>query len=309
MNILLPYARGLDYHIQRLQTRLYEWQLQLSGLATTPDLYRSYGRVYRNNDGNGFIPEYFGSDKYTDGSGSSVRGGMFFDDRIAMLSYFGSIDPIKKENNGDYTAKVELMFFVDLSKITPDGISDAQGQRLDEVFVDSVINFIQFNGCGWTIKDVVKDVDKVLEKYSGKQKNDTLNKDMQPRLCFKVVLETHYNPQLNQSCSGSQRQLQLMQRSIVLYIKTTPNPALLIAVGNGQFIQQEYAPTDVLIPKLASATSGYLAYKTVELPFVYNEQNVSVPDYDNLTGAWTKTGDPTGFQDGDYVTITFTDLS
>lgn len=308
MNITLPRPYGLDFHIQRLQTRLYEWQLVLSGLSTTPDLYRSYGRVYRNNERSGYIPEYFGSDQYTDGKGASVRGGMFFEDTLAMLSYFGSVDPIKKEKNGDYTANCELMFFVDLSKITPAGISDADGQRLDDVFVNSVINFIQFNGCTWTVKDVIKDVDKVLDKYSGEQKKDTLNKDMHPKFCFKILLEIHYNPNENAS-PAAQRQPVPMQRSIVLYIKTTPDPSLLIAVGNGQFIQQEYAPTNVLTPKRDGDTNGYLAYKNMEYPFVYNEQNVSVPDFDRATGGWTKTGDPTGFQDGDFVTITFTDLT
>lgn len=307
MLITVPYAYGLDYHVKFLATRLYQWLIPLSGLTGTPDLYRAYDRVYRNNDRDGYIPEYFGNDKYTDGTGSTAKGGMFFESSLAMLSYFGSVDPIKKETNGDYTAKCELMFFVDLSKITPAGITDAQGQRLDDVFVNSVINFIQFNGCTWTIKDVIKDVDKVLDKYSGEQKRNTLSRDMQPKFCFKVVLEIHYNPNLHVS-PATQRQPLPMQRSIVLYIKTNPDLSKLIAVGNGQYIQEEYAPTNVLIPKLDTASSGYLAGLNTQL-FFYNDQSVSVPDYNQQTGAWTRTGDPYGFNDGDYVKIEFTDLT
>lgn len=305
-NYTLTYAYGQDQYIQGVQTRLYNYLLNRWGLSLTPSLYKSYGRVYRVPTVDGFVPMAY-NDTSTDyiSSGGAGNGGLFFEDTLAALSYFYPVDPIRKNEIRDDVVKMELMFFVDLSKITPGGISDAEGQRLDEIAINDVKNFVQNNGCACTVHETVREVDKVLDKFSGAMKKLQINKNMQPFLCFKLLLELRYETTLYNT--QQQPQLQPMQKSVVLYIKASPNPANLISVGNGLFMYAEYAEGNTLTPLITTSATGYLAGKNMELPFGYNDTNDSLPNYNLSTGTWTKTGIPYGFNDGDYVTLTFTD--
>ena len=99
-----------------------------------------------------------------------------------------------------------------------------------------------------------------------------------------------------------------MQKSVVLYIKASPDTSVLIPVGNGLYMYQEYAEGNTLTPLVTTSATGYLAGKNMELPFGYNDTNDSLPNFNLSTGVWTKTGTPYGFNDGDYVTLTFTDM-
>lgn len=89
------------------------------------------------------------------------------------------------------------MFFVNLNSITPGGITNTQGQRLDDVCIADVQNYIQSNGSNFEVKAVYKDIDKVLERYSGTLKRRALKDDMHPKFCFRIDLELRYNPLLN----------------------------------------------------------------------------------------------------------------
>ena len=97
-----------------------------------------------------------------------------------------------------------------------------------------------------------------------------------------------------------------MDRSIVLYIKTTPDPGNLIPVANGAFIQAEYAPGDTLTPMLIGAGIGYLAGKQLYRPIFLNETPLSLFNFDIPTGVFDRT-DFGGFNDGDILTLTFSD--
>ena len=203
----LPQPTGLDFYIEALNKYWFNARAQrLWGV--NGGTYNAFGRAYRNKAADGYIPEYYyyGDPTanpvippgYVGSSGNSNSGGLFFQDGLAAMSFFGVVDPMKKADNRDDVSKVDWIFFVDLSKITPAGITNANGQRLDEVAMNDVRNFLQSNGCGFTITNTTKDVDKVLENYSGMKKKDSLNRDMQPRFCFKITLELRFNEQLNQ---------------------------------------------------------------------------------------------------------------
>ncbi len=309
MNYTIPNPNGLDYYVQRLQTRLYEYLLNRWGLSGTPNLYKQFGRVYRINSETGYVPMAKLPDvkDYVSSNGRGSNGALFFEDSLAAMSYFYVLDPIKKTNLRDDMAMVELYFFIDLSKITAGGISqtDAAGQRLDEIAIDDVENFVNNNGCGFSPMDKTRDVDKVLEKFSGSLKKDALNDDMNPRLCFKLTLQAPYNPVLFQTTQ--QKQLQPMDKLIVLYTKASPDLTKKIAVGNGQYIYQEYAEGNTLTPVLFGTSTPYLAGKNMLL-FTYNNSVDLVASWDTTTGAWTRTGLPYGFNDGDFSGILFTDL-
>ncbi len=100
-------------------------------------------------------------------------------------------------------------------------------------------------------------------------------------------------------------------RSILLRIVTSPDLSLQIPVGNGHFIQAEYAPCDILIPKLSTDAGGYLANRPYTLPFYYNSGVVTKPLYTFETGEWDRTGfgeGLTGFVNNDEILITFEDF-
>lgn len=194
--IILPNAKGLDYHIQALQVRMYNKLLEIWGI--TEQQYNCFGRAYRNNYGEGYLPEFYDPTlgKYVDSSKRNNKGGLFFNDQLAAMSFFGLVDPIKVDN-GESTAKLQLLFFVNLDKINPGGITDAQGQRLDDVAVQDVQNYIQSNGNNFTVHAIYKDMDKVLERYSGTLKNRAIVDDMHPKFCFRIDLELRYISLLN----------------------------------------------------------------------------------------------------------------
>lgn len=308
MNHVIDYPYGADYYVQQAQTRLYDYLLNRWGLSLTPALYQSFGRVYRVHTEDGYVPMAFNDSSRDYIASTSTRGGnggLFFEDKLAVLSYWYQVDPIRKNDIRDDVLKVELMFFIDLSKITPAGISDQAGFRLDEIVINDVKNFVQNNGCGFTVHETIREVDKVLDKFSGAAKRNSLHENMQPKMCFKLGLECRYNPQI--FTTAQQKQLQPMQKSIVLYIKTSPDTSVIIDVGNGLELYAEYAVGNTLKPLLNNGVlTGYLAGKNIQMPFVYNEQNISLPDFNTGTGVWDRTTDG-GFFDGDIITINFTD--
>ena len=193
---ILPHPKGIDYWIQALQIRMYAKLCAKWGVGSAS--YNCFGRAYRNNTADGYIPEFYDptTGNYVAGDGANNEGGLFYQDTLAAMSFFGLVDPIKVDD-GITTAKVQLMFFVDLSKIKAGGLSDSNGQRMDDACVNDVQNFIQSQGNNLTVHAVYKDIDKVLERYSGTLKKRALKDDMHPKFCFRLDLELRYNTLLN----------------------------------------------------------------------------------------------------------------
>lgn len=193
-----PNAVGIDYSITGLQNGLYRRLKSVWGV--TDNTYNCFGRAYRNMVDGGYIAEFYNAEaqNYVSGLNQSNQGGMFFEDTIAAMSYLLCDQPIRN-SNGTYSVKAQLLFFVNLDKITPYGLTQQQqqGQRMDETAVNDVVDYIQANGNNWTILATYTDIDKVLEKFSGKQKKESLNDDMHPRFCFRIDMNLNYNKKLN----------------------------------------------------------------------------------------------------------------
>jgi len=202
MNYQVPILQGIDFYVQGLQDRWYRKAKSLWGV--TDDTYNCFGRAYRNKTEDGYIPEFLDptTGQYVDGGGVNAQGGLFYQDTLSAMSFFAMSDPQKRDPGvyGKYedTAYLQWLFFVDLSKITPGGITNAQGQRLDEVCINDVRNYVQSNGNGFTVHDTFRDIDKVLERFSGAQKLRALLDDMHPKYCFRIDLELRYNPLIKQ---------------------------------------------------------------------------------------------------------------
>jgi len=102
-------------------------------------------------------------------------------------------------------------------------------------------------------------------------------------------------------------------RSIELFIKTTPDTTKTIPVGNGLFIQQEYAPGNTLMPIVLGAETGYLAGMLVYRPLFLNGKVISLVQWNIAAGSWDRTNYG-GFNDNtanggepDCVIINFRD--
>lgn len=202
MNYQLPILQGIDFYVQGLQNRWYNKAKTLWGV--TDDNYNCFGRAYRNNTPDGYIPQFFNPEtqQYVDGGNKNTAGGMFYQDTLSVMSFFALVDPMRRDpgtvNRYEDTAYLQWLFFLDLSKITPGGIEDAQGQRLDEVCINDVRNYVQSNGNCFTVHDTFRDIDKVLERFSGSAKQRALQDNMYPKYCFRIDLELRYNPLVKQ---------------------------------------------------------------------------------------------------------------
>lgn len=306
-NFTVPNLLGIDWYIENVKAQIYNRICQT--WAVDDDSYNSFGRVYRRKTGDGWGFSYYDSEQpnYVGGKDDN-NGFLFFEDTLAAVSFFVMNDPVKGGDGGD-KVKMQLMFFADLAKITPGGITSAQ--RLDEVAINDVQRLIKY-GAGFTfvVTGQQRGIENVLKGYAGpnKQKNMIFSTDTQ--IAFAIDLELKYNPSLFMATGQIPAIMpQLIPQSLELYIKANPDLTKLIKVGANKYIQQEYAPCNILIPKLATDGNSFLAGRNVVKPFIFDDGNnpQSTSDgYNGVTGKWDRTGKgtPFGFNDNDTVTIT-----
>lgn len=189
MNILLEKSVGIDYWIQGLQTKLFNRFIPIWGISEAK--WNSRGRVYVNRVEDGYLPQAY------PGKGTDYTNQMLFDDNYSVSSFFTVFEP-EKVVNGETHVTTQLYFFANLSEITPSGYTTTNPQRLDDAFVNDIHNYIRLNGTGnFTVKSIIKKVDKVLDGFSGEVKRKALLYDMQPRFCIRFDLTFLYNSYLN----------------------------------------------------------------------------------------------------------------
>ncbi len=317
MNYLIPQPLGEDAYVNDLQVGMYANLPARLGLDASK--WNCFGRAYRNyvpktdTTPAYYLPEYFYNGEYIAGNGTSNRGGLFFEDGF-VVSFFGEREkPMERKASGYNCWYCELIFFIDLSILSPYGITDTANQRIDEIVINIFKNYIESSGCGFHVENTERNIDKVLEMYSGFPKIDSLNKNMQPRLCFKFDLELIYNPILR--AMPVPRNLNPMETLIVLFIVNSPDRTGItktIPVGDGQYIYQEYAPSDTLTPLLVGTSSAYLAGKPVTYLTFDNQPDtlaIEQGSYSVLNGVWDRTGQgtPFGFNASDFAAINFID--
>ena len=316
MLLLQPYLQSVDYWIALFQQRFYNnYLLPVLGLNDTNSL--CCGRVSRNKVidkmGHGYIPELFYNGQYIGSGGESYRGGLFFETG-KFISFFGFVG--SKKQQGGYIGKYELIVFTDMSIITPSAINSSQ-QRLDEILLAEIETFVTVNGCGFTVKESTFDIDKVVERYSGFQKIDTLKLNMSDSsndssfCALKLILEIPYDPaQIFGNTQPFQNNMQTI--TLIFFIKNTPNPATVINVGNNVSIYQEYAPTDVLTVLRTDNDKAFFTGYTVQSVILNNTPDtLTTMISDNSSGVYDRTGqgDPFGLNDGDFIAITFTNIN
>lgn len=172
---------GVDIPIQSFQKFLYN-QL-LSKWKTAESSFLSYGRCYRNNVDLGYIPEV-----YVNGTPAQYVGIEFDDTNTNVLSFFDLYDDVKFKD-GSATAKVDLIFIVNVTNLKP-GIA----HRADEEIRNDVERLCQVPRFGFIATDFQTGYANVFNRFPGIVKNDQITwRDLQPLHVFKITFDFVYN--------------------------------------------------------------------------------------------------------------------
>jgi hypothetical protein len=174
--------KGIDEPIQKLQQYLYGKLISAWGLSNED--FKCYGRAYKNDLGNGFIPEvYVGNNEYKE---------VFLDDTVKVLSFFGVSD--ERKGKFDFTTEVFLIFFVDISKLK------SLQHRADEEVKMDVLKLFEISLFGFELNGFTTAKEQVLKEYTGSRRNDSLKHiDMHPKHCFRLNFSLTYN---NKFCNN-----------------------------------------------------------------------------------------------------------
>lgn len=313
MNYLLPNPVSIDWYVENMKAVLYDRICRTWGVDDSS--YNCFGRCYRRKTGDGWQFNFYNpaTENYVSGLGDN-SGQMFFEDTKAVVSMFVMQDPVKYSTGGD-KAKMQLIFFVDLAKITPGGLNTQQqgGQRLDDIAINDVESLIKFGaGFSFIVTGQERGIENVLKGYAGKNKNQMMILSTDTMLAFAIDLNLTYNPLLNAVYGQIPAIMpQLIPQSLKLYIVDSPDPNSKIQVGINKWVQKEYAPCDILSVQAAGDSNSFLAGRKVNYPFIYDNGNIQESEgedqYNEVTGLWDRTGagdGPFGFNSGDKVIIT-----
>lgn len=172
---------GVDIPIQNFQKFLYT-QL-LAKWKVSEAAFLSYGRCYRNNAELGCIPEV-----YVSGSVAQYVGIEFDDSNTIVLSFFDLYDDVKF-SNGSTTARADLIFIVNVTKLKPD-----IAHRADEEIRNDVERLSQVPRFGFIATDFQTGYNNVFSRFQGIVKNDQITwRDLQPLHVFKITFDFVYN--------------------------------------------------------------------------------------------------------------------
>jgi hypothetical protein len=160
--------KGVDWYIQALQTKLYDFLLaKWSGVN-----YQSYGRCYRNRRGDSYIAEVLDS-------GNEYKE-VYWDDSFDVVSFFGIDDTVTKDLQSK--VNVHLVFFVNLSAVKP-----SISHRADEEARQDVLSLLGNKLNGFIFESLELWTENVLKEYTGSLREERLNAvDMHPIHCFRL---------------------------------------------------------------------------------------------------------------------------
>jgi hypothetical protein len=299
MNNTLPQPYGIDYPIQMLQNYLYEkMYVNFGDSGLTSDSFQMFGRVYRNYDKKEYLPQaYIGNLEYNQD--------MFYDDKLSLLCYFGLNDPSIVKGRAT-TYNVSLYFFGNLAQLK----SGANVQRKDEEVIEFVRNLILPNRYGFFVKNVQRDIDNVLSRFSGDTKNLAITSgNMQPKLCFRIDMTNTIDSDAYVDCAlplATRNTFTGMTGTITVVFKDDPNTSITQTLVNGTKIQLYY-------PTGNTVTIPHLIGRYVQPNVVLDGNNMSIVDtsvnyieYTASTGTFTY-GEETysGFQNNSILLITY----
>ena len=170
---------GVDITIQSAQKYLYAELNKTWG--TGDSTLDAYGRIYRNQSNDGYIPEaYDGKSEYKE---------VFFDDLKSGLFFF--LLGEKQEYNGGLFTPVAIIFEVNIPLIKP-----GYAWRADEEIrtdVELLCHGNRLKGLGFTLKGVETGIDSVFREFSGWRKEKGIKYgDEHPYHCFRLNFNLLY---------------------------------------------------------------------------------------------------------------------
>lgn len=172
---------GVDIPIQNFQKFLYN-QLLLKWKISESS-FLSYGRCYRSNRELGYFPEV-----YVNGTPTQYVGIEFDDTNSKALYFFDLYDDVKFKD-GSATARVDLIFIVNVSSLKP-----KTAHRADEEIRNDVERLCQMPRFGFVATDFQTGYANVFNRFAGITKNDQITwRDLQPLHVFKITFDFVYN--------------------------------------------------------------------------------------------------------------------
>lgn len=183
VNSLKIPPKGIDIPIQEFQNRLYTALDTMLCFDADTD-YECYGRCYKNQVQDGYIPEVYipNTDEYKE---------VLLDDTTKMQSFFVVGDNTDLADS-EGIVDVALVFHVDLCKLNLIGVP----HRLDEEFRRAVYLECKKIGLGFTITGIETGVDNVFREFRGARVRQGLYaRDMHPLHCFRINMTLRYYPE------------------------------------------------------------------------------------------------------------------
>lgn len=164
---------GIDYHIDKLQKRLYngivaKWQFADAALN-----YDCFPRCYRNKKSQGYVAELYNQAK-------EYNGDAWWNDSKDIVSFFGLGDKINVSIQNE--VPVHLVLFINLEKIKIN-----TSARADEEARRDLINIIGQDFFGFKLQSIDLFLENVLKEYPGTRKMNMLERaDYHPLYCVRL---------------------------------------------------------------------------------------------------------------------------
>lgn len=175
---------GIDIPIQDFQQFLYN---KLKALWPVDDIsYESYGRAYRKLSDLGYRPEVFVSSIQLD---NTVYKPVYFDETNNKAVSFFFVGDVIKQDHGNSTARVSLIFIVNVPVLKP-----ALLHRGDEEIRVDVEMLCQLRKYGFEMTELITGYKNVFAEFDGLTKQDpSTYKDSHPFHCFRINMNLLYD--------------------------------------------------------------------------------------------------------------------
>ncbi len=178
---------GIDIPIQALQKFLYR---KLKDTWAVDDSnFEGYGRVYKNSNDKGYIPELFNSSSE---AGNTTYKALYFDkDKLKALFFFSVEDrETYQQEQGTATIPVSVIFIVNLSRLNKNAHHRADEEVRNDVRILCSLGLHETRLLG-----TETGFQNVFKQFNGLvNKDGEVFEDRHPVFCFKMNLELAYQP-------------------------------------------------------------------------------------------------------------------
>lgn len=187
MNNLKEYVTGIDVPIQSFQIFLYKKLKAVWGL--TDDNIEGYGRVYKNTNDKGTVPEVFIGSSLVN---NTTYKPAYFDETNMSAMFFFSIDDKSSFKEGSETTGVSITFITNLERIK--AMIQHRGDEEAVVDVESICNT---GRNGLLLTATQRGFKNVFNQYTGLiNKDGEVFRDRHPIFCFRIDMSIFFQPTL-----------------------------------------------------------------------------------------------------------------